>query len=133
HTFRVLDSIGGMRQIAEWAAFHHERLDGNGYPFHLGERELTLGSRIMAVADISTALPEDRPYRKGLLKQEALEVLDGFVKNGAIDRNIVAALRENFDEINLIREIEQMDHIANRPELTKQLLGSTRRLAVGTA
>ena len=33
HTYRILDTIGGMPQICEWAAFHHERLDGNGYPF----------------------------------------------------------------------------------------------------
>jgi putative nucleotidyltransferase with HDIG domain len=35
HTFRILDTIGGMPQIAEWAAFHHERLDGNGYGMHV--------------------------------------------------------------------------------------------------
>ena len=34
HTFSIIHTIGGLRQIAEWAAFHHERLDGSGYPFH---------------------------------------------------------------------------------------------------
>jgi len=69
-TYTVLNSIGGISQIAEWAAFHHERLDGSGYPFHLGADKLGIGSRIMAVADVFTAISEDRPYRKGMSQQE---------------------------------------------------------------
>ena len=34
HTFNTLDSIGGLHRMAEWAAYHHEKLDGSGYPFH---------------------------------------------------------------------------------------------------
>ncbi len=52
HTFHILNNGGSMPQVAEWAAFHHERLDGTGYPFHHGGKNLTLGARIMAVADI---------------------------------------------------------------------------------
>jgi HD-GYP domain-containing protein (c-di-GMP phosphodiesterase class II) len=57
-TYSVLSTIGGMRQIAEWAAFHHEKLDGSGYPFHIDARKLDTESRIVAVADIFTALAE---------------------------------------------------------------------------
>ena len=38
HTFRILDTAGGMGELAEWAAFHHERLDGRGYPFRTARR-----------------------------------------------------------------------------------------------
>jgi HD-GYP domain-containing protein (c-di-GMP phosphodiesterase class II) len=66
HTFSIIHTIGGLRQIAEWAAFHHERLDGSGYPFHYESSRIGTGSRIMAVADIFTAVAEDRPYRSGM-------------------------------------------------------------------
>lgn len=66
YTFSVMKTIGGLQHIAEWAAFHHEKLDGSGYPFHYKADRISTGSRIMTVADIFTALAEDRPYRKGM-------------------------------------------------------------------
>jgi HD-GYP domain-containing protein (c-di-GMP phosphodiesterase class II) len=107
HTFRILDTIGGMPQISEWAAFHHERLDGKGYPFgHMG-KDLTLGARIMAVADIFTALTEDRPYRAGLLDEQAVEVLRAKAEDGGIDGHVVSVLRAHFRMINSLRRQEQ--------------------------
>lgn len=41
YTYFVINSIGGLKQIAEWAAYHHERLDGSGYPFHCVAAELS--------------------------------------------------------------------------------------------
>ena len=61
----ILSSINGLRQIAEWAAFHHERLDGNGYPFRKTAGNLNIGARIMAVADAYDSIVSERPYRKG--------------------------------------------------------------------
>lgn len=52
-THDILGHIRGLGDIAEWASHHHERLDGSGYPFHKRAERLCLGSRIMAVADIS--------------------------------------------------------------------------------
>jgi len=40
HTYFVINAIGGLQQIAEWAAYHHEKLDGSGYPFHCSAGEL---------------------------------------------------------------------------------------------
>ncbi|NIA07279.1 MAG: HD domain-containing protein, partial [Actinobacteria bacterium] len=97
YTFRILNTIGGMPQISEWAAFHHERLDGTGYPFgHRGE-DLTIGSRILAVADTFTAITEDRPYRKGMDERQALDVLDNLVASGGLDPEVVHVTRQNFD------------------------------------
>ena len=104
YTYRILENITNLEIINSWAAFHHETLDGNGYPFHLNESELSLGSRIMAVADIFTAITEDRPYRKGMNKKDSLKVLNNMVKNYKIDSNIVAKVAENFDKINEARE-----------------------------
>ena len=52
--------------ISECGAYHHERLDGKGYPFRREAHEINLGARIMVVSDIFTALAENRPYRKGM-------------------------------------------------------------------
>jgi len=129
HTYRILDTIGGMPQIAEWAAFHHERLDGQGYPFRHRGRDLTLGSRIMAVADVFTAVTEDRPYRKGMSKEEALSVLDRLVQNGGIDGDVVSALRSDFETINDLREIEQAEYAAKQTHLMQSLPCSTDAVA----
>ena len=65
-TYQLLDRIKGFETINRWASFHHERLDGRGYPFHLKDENIPVGSRIMAVADIFTAITEPRPYREGM-------------------------------------------------------------------
>ena len=56
--YRTLEMVRGLELINTWGSLHHEQLNGNGYPFHLQAEELTLGSRIMAIADIFTALTE---------------------------------------------------------------------------
>lgn len=54
---------------------HHERLDGSGYPKRLNEQQISLGGRIVAVADAFDAMTSDRPYRKGLPVEEAFRRL----------------------------------------------------------
>jgi len=87
YTHQILSTIPGFEKIALWAAFHHERLDGKGYPFR--PSYLPLEARIVAIADIFVALREDRPYRKGLEVDECLQVLHRFAQDGAIDGKIV--------------------------------------------
>ncbi|MDI7246380.1 MAG: HD domain-containing phosphohydrolase, partial [Bacillota bacterium] len=75
---RSLDTAPGVRTldvVNRWASLHHERLDGRGYPFHYSGRELSLGSRIMSVADVFTALTEKRPYRRAMEAGKALDVV----------------------------------------------------------
>ena len=88
-----------MDKVRDWAAFHHERLDGSGYPFHLKGDRLDLGARIMAVADIAGALTEDRPYRPGYGKKETMDILREQVNNNLIDGDVVEVLGKYFDEI----------------------------------
>ncbi len=55
-----------MRRIAEYASAHHEKMDGTGYPTGLKGNDITLQSRIIALADIFEAITaKDRPYKKG--------------------------------------------------------------------
>ncbi len=107
YTYKILSNVANLDIINSWASFHHEHLDGSGYPFHLNEDELSLGSRIMAVSDIFTAITEDRPYRKGMSKAESLKILETMAGNNKIDINVVQVLKQNYDEINSARTISQ--------------------------
>ncbi|MCK4258591.1 MAG: HD domain-containing protein [Halanaerobiales bacterium] len=107
HTYNILEAINGLEEINTWASFHHEKLDGSGYPFHHHGEDLPLGSRIMAVADVFTAITEDRPYRKGMSKNKVIDVLHNMVKSSALDNLIVTVLLENYDHIDKIRREAQ--------------------------
>ena len=107
HGYRALEPIADLRTINEWGSFHHERLDGKGYPFHLDRRALSLGSRIMAVADIFTATAEDRPYRQGMKSGEILKLIKRLCLDGALDASVVNTLGTHFDDINYRRAIAQ--------------------------
>lgn len=107
HTYRVLSRIPGLATVNEWASHHHERLNGQGYPFHKDESSLSLGARIMAAADVLTAITEDRPYRAGMTQDRALQVLDSMVKGGSLDGDVVDLLKQNFDNVNAVRETAQ--------------------------
>lgn len=107
YTYRLLEPIEDLKVINAWASFHHEKLNGTGYPFKLSGDSLTLGSRIMAVADIFTAITEHRPYRKGMEPEAAKQVLQDMVANNSIDGKVVEILINNYDEINELREDAQ--------------------------
>jgi HD-GYP domain-containing protein (c-di-GMP phosphodiesterase class II) len=100
YTYMVINTIGGLQQIAEWSAYHHERLDGSGYPFHCTADELNTGARILMVADIFTALAEDRPYRKGMSRKEILRVINDLSSRQLLDTRIVNLLFDNYDEVH---------------------------------
>ncbi|MBI2961378.1 MAG: HD domain-containing protein, partial [Betaproteobacteria bacterium] len=108
-TYTVLNSIGGIPQIAEWAAFHHERLDGSGYPFHIGEKKLSIGARIMAVADLFTALAEDRPYRGGMDQKRVLSIMRDMRDRKFIDAIVFRVLEENYGEIHGLTQQKQAE------------------------
>ncbi len=78
-----------MSHIAEYAAAHHERINGTGYPLGLKADQLFLQSRIIAIADIFEALTaKDRPYKKGKTPDEALKIMEFMVKDQHIEANI---------------------------------------------
>ena len=111
-TYSVINTIGGLQQIAEWAAYHHEKLDGSGYPFHCKADELSTGARILMVADIFTALAEDRPYRKGMSREGIRQIIKQFSDRQLLDTKIVNILFENFDEI--------FSHVAEKQAVARE-------------
>ena len=90
----VLRLIDGFDEITKWSALHHERLDSSGYPFSHNRDTLPLGARIIAVADVFTALTEDRPYRRKLPADQAIRLIEQNVKQSILDGNIVDILKK---------------------------------------
>jgi HD-GYP domain-containing protein (c-di-GMP phosphodiesterase class II) len=107
HTHRILEQIEALQTIASWASLHQERLDGSGYPFTYGEDEIPPGARLMAVADVFTALTEDRPYREGMDREQAVGVLNTMATGHELDARLVEVLIKNFDEIDKARTSAQ--------------------------
>jgi HD-GYP domain-containing protein (c-di-GMP phosphodiesterase class II) len=100
YTYAVLSKINSLEHIAAWAAHHHERQDGNGYPFHVKGNDFSKLARVMAVADVMTALTEDRPYRQGMSRDKTEEILNNMAQDGGIDSSIVRLANRNFLCIN---------------------------------
>ncbi len=115
YTYHALEKVDGLELINTWAAFHHERLDGNGYPFHLSEKDLSLGTRIIAVADVCSAIVEDRPHRKGMPSKRTSQVMQTMAENSELDANLVLILLANYQEINSKR-IEIQDRASSEYE-----------------
>ncbi|MCI4626377.1 MAG: HD domain-containing protein [Candidatus Magnetoovum sp. WYHC-5] len=103
HSYRIIKGIKGLEGINTWASFHHERMNGDGYPFHLKGNTLPIGAKIMAVADVFTAVSEDRPYRKGMDMDKALLTVESMVQSGNLDGDIVLTTKNYFDHLNDIR------------------------------
>ena len=97
YTYRILGLINGFDEIRDWAGLHHEKLDGSGYPFHLKSEQIPLGAKIMAVADIFSALAEDRPYRQGLPLDKINQIMWQQVESNYIDGAVVDVLAKNME------------------------------------
>ena len=74
-TREILSRVGPFEELAVIAGAHHEKLDGSGYPNRLTASDLSIESRIIAVADVYGALTEDRPYRPGMEVERALAII----------------------------------------------------------
>ena len=106
YTYLLLSDIEGFGQISMWASLHHEKLNGYGYPFRLSADDIPMGARIIAVADIFSAVAEIRSYRAGMNKEEVIETLRENVESGAMSSYIVELMIANYDNIFEIRDRE---------------------------
>jgi HD-GYP domain-containing protein (c-di-GMP phosphodiesterase class II) len=92
-TMNILEKIPFTKHLAQvprFAASHHERLDGSGYPFHLTASDLPFQARILAIADTFDALTStDRPYRSSFDNDKALRVLQEEAARGKLDKDLV--------------------------------------------
>lgn len=85
--------------VPKWAASHHEFLNGSGYPKRLSGEELDLETRILTVADIYDALTAtDRPYKKPIPEEEAVNILRSMAQEGKIELRLVDWLSEALED-----------------------------------
>ena len=96
-TYQVLRRIDGLADVALWASYHHETMDGHGYPFRRSGVDLGIEARILAVADIFQALAQRRPYRDPLPRGEILAYLQQLQNAGKLDSRIVSLVAANLD------------------------------------
>jgi putative nucleotidyltransferase with HDIG domain len=71
----LLKHIDFLEPVVDFVLFHHEREDGNGYPFGLKAGEIPPGAKIVSIADCFDAVTTDRPYQKGQSVESAYEIL----------------------------------------------------------
>ncbi len=71
--YRIAMSTPELKPIADYILNHHERWDGSGYPYGRKGEEIPLLARILSIADAYDAMTSDRPYRKALSKDKALD------------------------------------------------------------
>lgn len=99
HTYftrKILEQIPGLGEIVDYAANHHEKLDGTGYPYRLPGAELGQLERVMSICDVYQALTEERPYRSKLPAAEVWRIIDDMAEGGHLDQALARKLREVF-------------------------------------
>ncbi|HEX7119833.1 MAG TPA: HD domain-containing phosphohydrolase [Longimicrobiales bacterium] len=107
-TYRFLTQIPwteDLRNVAEFAYGHHEKLDGRGYPRGIKGDEIPAQTRIMTIADIFDALTaSDRPYKRAVPTDRALDILVSEAREGMLDPELVEVLIESKVYEKVLRE-----------------------------
>ncbi len=102
-SYEILNQMSYPKRYSNvpiYASSHHEKMNGDGYPWGFSADELPLQSRILAVSDIFEALTApDRPYKSGKKLSESMKILAYMVKDGHIDKNLFKLILDsNFIE-----------------------------------
>lgn len=95
-TYVILNSISGFSDITSWASLHHEKLNGNGYPFGYTADRLGDKERLMGCLDIYQALVEPRPYKDGMSHEETMKIMRNMVEGNNIDGRITEDIDKYF-------------------------------------
>lgn len=97
----MIESSYGQGTIYDAVLYHHERLDGSGYPFGLKGDQIPISAQIVSVADCFDAITTDRPYQKRKSHSQAFHILktmsDSFLNN-----DLVALLIEDIRQLGMI-------------------------------
>jgi len=90
HSIDIIKQTPGISKISlEVAALHHEKLDGNGYPFNVLAEEISEYGRIIAICDIFDALSAHRCYKKGFSHIKAFSILRKLAQSNHLDQRLV--------------------------------------------
>ena len=97
----ICEKLKSIRGAIPVIRYHHERLDGTGYPDHLSGEEIPLVARIMTIVDIYDALTTTRSYRKRLPREVALEIMWEEAKKGWWDKDVLAEFETILKQMDL--------------------------------
>ena len=91
--------IGGhvSDQVYKIAMRHHEKLDGKGYPYGIKEKDMSIAEKIVAVADIFSALTGKRSYKDSMPKEKVISIMRQMADNYQISEEVVQLLIDNYD------------------------------------
>ncbi|WP_445672958.1 HD domain-containing phosphohydrolase [Pseudomonas inefficax] len=105
-----------LRQVPAIAGNHHEKMDGSGYPRRLGEQDLGIAERVMAIADIFEALTAaDRPYKPPKTLSESIKILVFMARDGHIDGQLLqlflssGVYRQYAERFLRVEQIDEVD------------------------
>ena len=106
------ETTGGqefLNHAGIFAATHHEKWDGSGYPKGLKGEEIPLEGRLMAIADVYDALVCERPYKKAFSHEDAVKIItDGKGKHFAPDLvDLFLSVAEKFEEIRAAKQLRE--------------------------
>ncbi|OPZ86833.1 MAG: Cyclic di-GMP phosphodiesterase response regulator RpfG [Firmicutes bacterium ADurb.Bin419] len=100
HSAYILEPLSGTGNLIDYVMHHHERFDGKGYPDGLKGEEISLGARILCVADCFDAMVSERPYRKGMSIEDAFRELkkcSGSQFDPVIVQTFIAAVKNKIN------------------------------------
>lgn len=93
----VLAALFPNTPIARWAAHHHEKLNGSGYPYGWSGDQIDTETRLLTICDIFQALCQKRPYRGHLPVEEVIKIMTRMQVNGEIDPDLFALVLAHRD------------------------------------
>jgi diguanylate cyclase (GGDEF)-like protein/putative nucleotidyltransferase with HDIG domain len=139
----ILKRVNFPYPVEDIVRYHHEKWDGSGYPKGLKGEAIPLVARIISVVDFYDATRCDRPYRKGMKREESLALLRSMV-GSAFDPKVVEMFIkhvEEFDRMIGSQDIKEQvasapafdDHTSTKPDagLAPDILGVSEEIAAG--
>ncbi len=116
----ILKRVNFPYPVEDIVRYHHEKWDGSGYPRGLKGENIPLVARIISVVDFYDATRCDRPYRKGMKREDSLNLLRGMV-GSAFDPKVVDIFTQHVEEFDrMIDEADIQEQVASTPALDTQ-------------
>ena len=107
HIILTGNIIGGhvSDNVYKIAMRHHEKLDGKGYPYGIKEEDMSLEEKIVAVADIFSALTGKRSYKDSMPKEKVVSIMQQMADNHQIAEEVVKLLIDNYEIVE--RQVDE--------------------------